>query len=727
MAGDKIQYHSYSSVKKIAAQFGFPTPFVHRFKNLKDLMSSKEKKFDNSEGFVIHYPKTGLRVKVKSAGFFEMLKGLRGCNYKKVAEAMKKNNYKKYKLSQPEELFDILDDYEKVIRDMVEKTMSKLDSDIEKLKKEYEKTNKVLSFQRFVEDVMKHDKKKNKKESYTDFSLYKAEKLNYDNAELTRLAMKYLAKDDRNSAIGKIYELVAEILTYNEKESVDKVTIKQESIFDDNYIELASMNDNYRDDIIMDIADPYREEIEEILVEVYEDVIGDIKALSEASTSGSSLGEIYITIANNIKVSNTRKKIKIDKDIEVVDIPWNKYIGGNYINHIKDYYGLGKSQISKFERIADELIRSTGGSYIFHYGRGSGSIRSSWRGSNSTPKTDIYVEGNKQRFSLKNIDGSQWMSGGLEESISTFEAAVNYYMSNNSDGKRVAMELAKEIESSFKNIRFGIPVGEFKDLLFDIVGKKDIKYGKAGGGDLAAELKKDPGLGKKLAKEIISKLSIGKSGSGETSKIKNAVIDWFEGEMLHKSLTNKLNSTLSNNIDLKKWLLYEASTGEYKFTDNMSQANYLLKWSPSGAAGIYVLSNGHKKPGGYINKNASSVKCTVRYKSGSSKSQGTWSVLALAGRDYSLTQNGRDYLCKLVEDELRVADIDYLTEGVWSDVKDFISGMYNAIATAIENAILKFYYKIVEVASSGINMLLYFLGNIFGIELDSVDMSMPDP
>ncbi len=52
-------------------------------------------------------------------------------------------------------------------------------------------------------------------------------------------------------------------------------------------------------------------------------------------------------------------------------------------------------------------------------------INPEWKGTNKTPKTDLIY--GKQKISLKKSGGSQLMSGGQAESISTFEAAKGMY------------------------------------------------------------------------------------------------------------------------------------------------------------------------------------------------------------------------------------------------------------------------------------------------------------
>ena len=107
------------------------------------------------------------------------------------------------------------------------------------------------------------------------------------------------------------------------------------------------------------------------------------------------------------------------------------------------------------KKITDTIGLTGKGGYM----AGSGKITSKkwsdgtpqWTGGNVTPKTDI-VLGNL-KVSLKK-GSSQLMSGGPDESLSTFRAAVENTKSFDLDG------LAKEVEDGIKNL-LPSTIGEF--------------------------------------------------------------------------------------------------------------------------------------------------------------------------------------------------------------------------------------------------------------------------
>ena len=70
---------------------------------------------------------------------------------------------------------------------------------------------------------------------------------------------------------------------------------------------------------------------------------------------------------------------------------------------------------------------------------------SEWKGKNKTPKTDLISGNGKYQISLKKAGGSQLMSAGADEAISTFEAARSMY-SMDAKGQKVITKVMKDIE-----------------------------------------------------------------------------------------------------------------------------------------------------------------------------------------------------------------------------------------------------------------------------------------
>ena len=71
-------------------------------------------------------------------------------------------------------------------------------------------------------------------------------------------------------------------------------------------------------------------------------------------------------------------------------------------------------------------------------------ISKEWKGTNKTPKTDL-IDGNK-RISLKKAGGSQLLSAGKMESISTVKSAMRMY-SIDPNGKKKVESLLDNLEN----------------------------------------------------------------------------------------------------------------------------------------------------------------------------------------------------------------------------------------------------------------------------------------
>lgn len=86
----------------------FPTPRVYRNTLLEDLLAHEE---DNFEGFVCHWPETGLRLKVKLAEYLRLHKVLTGVTARTIWAAMKEGDDLR------EMLDNVPDEFAQFIRD----------------------------------------------------------------------------------------------------------------------------------------------------------------------------------------------------------------------------------------------------------------------------------------------------------------------------------------------------------------------------------------------------------------------------------------------------------------------------------------------------------------------------------------------------------------------------------------------------------------------------------
>ena len=193
----------------------------------------------------------------------------------------------------------------------------------------------------------------------------------------------------------------------------------------------------------------------------------------------------------------------------------------------KDLAALTTEMIEDAKDILKQT-KLTGGSEAYQLGSASAGLSSFWKSHgavNTTPKTDIIIDGKK--ISLK-VGPSQLMSGAGKELTATFYAALK-----NTPG--VQKELIDDIANSIK----------------DVFVRGTTKQGNVSQAKKAGD---DPILNK--AVDEMGKLKV---------KVKNF---------------------LEKNKEFQTAFAYEAATGEEKFGGNEGTANYILSISSNYKKGI---------------------------------------------------------------------------------------------------------------------------------------------
>ena len=179
------------------------------------------------------------------------------------------------------------------------------------------------------------------------------------------------------------------------------------------------------------------------------------------------------------------------------------------------------------------------------YGGGGGKKNLSpswleWGGTNGTPKTDMFTS--NYNISLKKAGGSQLASGGKGETISTFNAALEY-MGEDRDANKDIDKIMSMIEDNFAKIK-----------------NKDLTAG--------------------LANDIIK-------GNQSIGKIPRADIEKFETtEKFHKVLNKEITDKLGfdKNPIFRKWYTFEAMSGYKKFGNKQSVASICVEFNADTGA-----------------------------------------------------------------------------------------------------------------------------------------------
>ena len=193
--------------------------------------------------------------------------------------------------------------------------------------------------------------------------------------------------------------------------------------------------------------------------------------------------------------------------------------------------------------------------------------------STKTPKTDIMI--GRKKISLKTGGAAQLMSGGKNESIATFYAAVDQLGIDPDDGG-----IYKKIERAIKNLA----------------------PASVAAGALKSEIAK-----------------------GKDQAVKKA-------DAAHKVLMNDLNKLFTSNPKFAFEFCYEAMSGDIKFGKNLGACTHFLTCDFSG-------DNAHLVPvtnASYVNKVVKKTKVSVRFKTTSEKAGGKktgrykyWSAVGL--------------------------------------------------------------------------------------------------
>lgn len=191
----------------------------------------------------------------------------------------------------------------------------------------------------------------------------------------------------------------------------------------------------------------------------------------------------------------------------------------------EDYGGIG-------EAIAKDFISKLGVDKLQGTGQSSASLNPKWKGTNTTPKTDI--KSSKYNISLKKAGGSQLMSAKKDELISTVEAAQETFGKANK----------KEVEN-----------------LVNIMEKKMVTLTEKDSVSSVDKLREKEKLTPKEAEQI-AELDAARIGG--------------------KEVENEFNNVFSSEKFMGHFC-FEAATGNVKFKDSWPSANVVCTFNPDQA------------------------------------------------------------------------------------------------------------------------------------------------
>ena len=240
----------------------------------------------------------------------------------------------------------------------------------------------------------------------------------------------------------------------------------------------------------------------------------------------------------------------------------------NRINKLKWKKGEEWKRAEKFWSDYQKPSMKLGEAFISEFGLtdlkqlGSSTLPTNkkWKGTNKTPKTDL-ISGT-HKISLKKHGGSQLMSAGPAEAVSTFEAAMGRY-SISKEGKKAVTSLMNSVQKKMGAMSTKGTIGAIEKLR-----------------DATPKSKR--------------------------SKALKAKIEEMEGLQVDADFLSKKMDKLFKDKQFKKYFCWEAASGEVKFKpspkgisnvivtfkDTGSIANILPLDSPAKAGKILANGNG---------------------------------------------------------------------------------------------------------------------------------------
>jgi len=466
--------------------------------------------------------------------------------------------------------------------------------------------------------------------------------------------------------------------------------------------------------------------------------------ITEADTSGATSTEMAICYAYN-----KNKGMNHEAALKAAGIPeakWDSAINKN------------PAIVKTGQNVADQM--GDRGSALIH--SGTGKAQNNYKaGSDVTPKADF--TGNSDNYiSLKQAgdsgSGAQLMSAKSGEAAGVFEASIAHYennskedLSNNKDFKKALQILSVDMAKTARNdlnVEVSKSKTDFQNWYLqssrrDIISKKE-KNAKKIDNHLKAELallgatRASRNAEKSLVKGIkpldqkeltkymdeyqndeeykvgdvtVSARHLKSVASGDLkdSKLKEQITEIIQTSVNAGPWKEHLTDFFNNNKELKKWIVYEAASGLYKFTGNISNGKR-YKGSESAVANKILVfnSSGIKEEHNVIDYAMSHPELVnnldISYK-GSGRSK-----YIKFGINASV-----EHSMPMLTEELNKLNTQYiLNEGIFQNVlkkaQNFVRQLANIFKRFYENVIKKFIQGLYDLAKRGITTFMDELG-----------------
>jgi len=445
--------------------------------------------------------------------------------------------------------------------------------------------------------------------------------------------------------------------------------------------------------------------------------------------------------------------------------------------------GIDKTKYEKYREIVEPVgfkVAKNISSWpvLTHSGAGKASVINPY--TNATPKTDIYGNSPEYRISLKQEGGAQLMSGGSADTKGVFVGAKTFWNKYESAPMdELLTEVIGDIDTEFKKIDGDNTVGDIKKKFGTYYMGVRMPVVQQEVNDLIIKLNKDK---KKNAKDIkaLQKMSIEKHiklelaslglGRGSTdpkhiipgvsqvkpTKVTSEFNNFFktydnveareearqvlEHAMDIKSkLKPKFDKLWENDI-FKKWVVYEAASGNYKFSGDdklksteAAMANRILQFNSSGNIKDVMITPEWAK--GY----SSAVKSNVGYKAAGKTKFTSFRLMTEQGVknpekynslfEYEMEQILNTEQVKLNEGINKIIEqSELLQEGFFDNLvkkgKSLISSLKRVLSTLmkkIKNFLKKYF---IDVAKKAISKLKQYAAKGFNFFVEALGIQV---
>jgi hypothetical protein len=408
---------------------------------------------------------------------------------------------------------------------------------------------------------------------------------------------------------------------------------------------------------------------------------------------------------------NKSKGMGVDESMKAASVDPKKY--QRYEQHLTEVC----SKIAKNLPNVGSALRQTGGD--------SYSPSSLWPSSDGTPKTDIYG-GSSHRISVKKAGGSQLASGKGGDARGLFLGGLAFYETHSAaSATKYLQNVVKQIETDFKSFNTDNEVGKIREVATTSYIKWRVpqikKQTSANDGDIEKHAKAEAiavGITGARGKwqswfldgvDVLSERDVmnwfnGYWKSQGTKELQEEARDIINAAIDHKRLDGELKKAF-NDVEFKKWVVYEASSGNFKFSGtpdlnsvNDAIANEILVFDLNG--GVKVKTIDAKWAAGY----ASNVTPNVNF-----KSSGRQKYTALRLMQESVENGPTDFqndLVGIVNEEIEtlstminesVEVIDTLiTEVNFKQIMSKIKKVASKLMGRILDSIKKFYNNVIK-------------------------------